>query len=186
MAKLPGTMPAKDIVAVCTLNLNTYTVTFKVNGEVYHTAQVKYTFPIPYPENPSVDGYTFKGWDSSISEMPNSDVTINAVLEKVQTNITFGIRAYRDNSGSTTIEYTRTCINGTTWGEYLASITDGKEYFPAPFNWYYVSNASGDIIVTASNNSDKVMPLCSNAECTQTVSDTDVIQDGVTYWANMV
>lgn len=98
MAKLPATMPANNLVAVCTLNLNEYTVTFKVNGTTVKTAKVKYTFPVTYPTETEIasyipEGHAFTGWDKTISEMPANDVTISA--ETAQD--TFTVTYYKKN-----------------------------------------------------------------------------------------
>lgn len=94
MAKLPSTMPKQNIIAMSTLNLNTYKVTFKVNGTTVKTADVKYTFPISYPSQSEIASYipsgkAFNGWDSNLEAMPKNDITINAILEQNEYTISY-------------------------------------------------------------------------------------------------
>ncbi len=58
---------------------NTYTVTYKVDGEVYRTFKVLAGLKVPTPKNPSKDGAEFAGWDEAIPDkMPAHDITFNA------------------------------------------------------------------------------------------------------------
>ncbi len=58
---------------------NTYTVTYKVDGEVYRTFKVLAGLKVPTPKNPSKDGVEFAGWDEAIPDkMPAHDITFNA------------------------------------------------------------------------------------------------------------
>ena len=95
--KLPSIMPDRDLSVTSTLELNTYNVTFKVDGTTVGTDVKPYTFPIEYPSNSAIQaavptGYEFKGWDSNPSTMPAGDTTINAKLEKVQYTVKYYIR----------------------------------------------------------------------------------------------
>lgn len=58
---------------------NKYTVTFLNDDDtVIATQSVDYGSPIPYPEAPGKEGFSFSGWDSDIETMPAEDLTITA------------------------------------------------------------------------------------------------------------
>lgn len=59
-----------------------YTVTFKVDGQIYETVKFNYeTESVSLPPIPIKDGYTIVGWD--ITSLPASDVTVNAIYQKI-------------------------------------------------------------------------------------------------------
>ena len=73
---LPATMPAHDVTATGTLSLNSYTLTYMVDGAVYATETHAYgeaLTPLPAPEK---EGYTFGGWQNMMRSMPAHDVTV--------------------------------------------------------------------------------------------------------------
>ena len=74
---VPNTMPAKDVTINGTFTINTYTITYMVDGEVYQTMIVTYGEAITLIDNPSKEGYTFSGWLDAPETMPAKDVTIN-------------------------------------------------------------------------------------------------------------
>ena len=60
----------------------TYRVTFTDgNGKVINTQDVKKGDAAKAPANPSLDGYTFKGWDQDFSKI-TKDLTVNALWEQ--------------------------------------------------------------------------------------------------------
>ena len=71
------TMPAEDINVYASTGLNTYTVTFTVNGEVYATVPYAYGEAIVAPEYDAADGWTFTGWDIPAT-MPAQNITLDA------------------------------------------------------------------------------------------------------------
>lgn len=124
MAKLPSTMPGNNLVVLSTLKLNTYKLTFKVNNTIVKTSDVKYTFPIAYPSESEYAanvpvGYKFTGWDSSITEMPAHDVTINAVLTEREYKVIYYV--YVQQEGSTSYSAPE-FVTEQTW-KYGAAIT---------------------------------------------------------------
>lgn len=82
---IPETMPPHDITVTGSFVVNTYTLTYMVDGEVYKTCQVDYGTTITPEESPAKTGYTFSGWDEVPSTMPAKDVTVNG---------TFAINSY--------------------------------------------------------------------------------------------
>lgn len=73
---LPPIMPAKDITVTGSFSVNSYNVTFVVDGEVYKTIPVKYDEEIPMPEEPVKEGCTFGGWSEVPATMPAEDIII--------------------------------------------------------------------------------------------------------------
>ena len=66
--------------AVAALELETYTATFYVNGEVHATVTAKVGEQIAAPADPIVDGYSFTGWDPEVGTMGIENVSFNAIL----------------------------------------------------------------------------------------------------------
>lgn len=74
---VPATMPAKNVTISGTFTVNTYTVTYMVDSEVYQTVIVAYGDSITLIDAPTKEGYTFSGWMDAPSTMPANDVTVN-------------------------------------------------------------------------------------------------------------
>ena len=66
--------------AVKALELETYTATFYVNGEVHATVTAKVGEQIIAPADPIVDGYNFNGWDPAVGTMGIENVRFDAIL----------------------------------------------------------------------------------------------------------
>lgn len=107
MAILPSKMPAKNIIATSTMELNEYTVYFVADGVKVGEYTGRYTFPIEYPENPTKEGYVFSRWDQYITTMPIGGATINAVFKKDAGDgaytVTYKFCVERNNGGA--LEY---------------------------------------------------------------------------------
>jgi uncharacterized repeat protein (TIGR02543 family) len=69
-------MPAKDITIESTFSVNSYTVTFTIDGEIYDIIDVEYGAEIELPSVPEKDGYTFSGWENVPETMPAKDIVI--------------------------------------------------------------------------------------------------------------
>ena len=76
--EVPATMPAHDVAVRGTFTINQYTVTFKVDGEVYKTFTLDYGAAITAPATPTKEGYTFSGWQNVASTVPAQNVTYEA------------------------------------------------------------------------------------------------------------
>ncbi len=85
---------------------NVYTVTYKVDGEVYKTEQVAYGTVITLPVAPEKQGdnqyaYEFSGWRGHVNGMTMpGDVTFDAVFDKVVRTFTI---TFLDSDGVTVI-----------------------------------------------------------------------------------
>lgn len=58
----------------------TYTITYKVDGEVYDTKTVSYGDSIALIDAPTREGYTFSGWQTSYTTMPASNIEITGTF----------------------------------------------------------------------------------------------------------
>ncbi len=74
---LPSEMPAEDLVVIGEYKVKTYTLTFKVDGEIIETANLEFGAPIVIPEAPEKEGYTFNGWGEVAETMPANDLEVN-------------------------------------------------------------------------------------------------------------
>ena len=76
----------EDIVEVAT-----YTLTFMVDGEVYHTVELPCEAAVTMPATPTKEGHTFSGWDKTLSTMPAEDVTISGTFTINKYLVTFKV-----------------------------------------------------------------------------------------------
>ena len=79
-SKVPETMPANDIVVEGTFSVNSYTITYKVDGKVYKTATLEYGAVIEAIEEPTKEGHTFSGWSETPETMPANDIVIEGTF----------------------------------------------------------------------------------------------------------
>ena len=75
---VPSTMPEYDVEVNGNFTINQYTVTFKVDGEVFKTLTQDYGSTISIPAAPTKEGYSFSGWQNVASTVPAQDVTYEA------------------------------------------------------------------------------------------------------------
>ena len=73
---LPETMPAKDVTAIGSFSINTYTAYFKIGEEFSDSVAVVFGQPITAPEAPAKEGHTFDGWQDVPATMPDHDIEI--------------------------------------------------------------------------------------------------------------
>ena len=90
-SEIPATMPAKDVTIEGSFSINTYTITYMVDGEVYATEQIAYGSAIVLKDAPVKEGYIFSGWSDAPETMPAADVVIEGTftvdsIEAVVTN----------------------------------------------------------------------------------------------------
>ena len=77
---LVDVMPSNDININGTFSVNTYTVTYKIDGETYATDSIAYGSEIVLRDEPTKDGYTFSGWSEAPETMPAEDIIINGTF----------------------------------------------------------------------------------------------------------
>ena len=84
-SEIPATMPANDVVVTGSFSINSYTLTYKVDGEEYKSFTVVYGTAITPEAEPTKEGYTFSGWSEIPETMPSHDVEVTG---------TFSINSY--------------------------------------------------------------------------------------------
>lgn len=89
---VPATMPARNLEFVATYELNSYTLTFKIEDAVIYSEEVKYGTEIEAPAAPDKKGYSFTGWGMVPATMPASDLEFYGTYEVNFYTITFKIR----------------------------------------------------------------------------------------------
>lgn len=75
-SEIPATMPAENITVNGAFSINSYTVTYIVDGEEYTTQTYNFAQAITAVEKPEKEGYTFSGWKNVPSTMPAQNITV--------------------------------------------------------------------------------------------------------------
>ena len=88
-SEVPETMPAEDIVIEGRFSVNSYTITYKVDGEVYETVTAEYGTAIELIEEPIKEGHTFSGWSDVPETMPAEDITVEGTFSINSYTVTF-------------------------------------------------------------------------------------------------
>jgi len=88
-SEIPSTMPAKDVTVTGTFTINSYTLTYMVDGEVYQSFIVNYKEAITPLDAPKKEGYTFSGWDGLPRSMPAKDVVVKGYFTINSYTITY-------------------------------------------------------------------------------------------------
>ena len=83
-SEIPTTMPAEDLTINGTFTINTYTITYIVDGEEYEVVTVEYGSTITPLAEPTKEGYTFSGWSEIPATMPAEDLTISGTFVRNQ------------------------------------------------------------------------------------------------------
>lgn len=73
---IPTMMPDSSIVILGSFIINTYKLTYTIDGIEIATDSITYNHPIPLMETPTKEGHTFNGWNEVPETMPAQDVTI--------------------------------------------------------------------------------------------------------------
>lgn len=102
-SEIPATMPAHDVVITGTFSINSYKLTYLVDGETYKTIDVAYGTTLSPEQALEKEGYTFLGWSEIPATMPANDVVITGTFSINSYKVTF---MYGDNVLKTiTVEY---------------------------------------------------------------------------------
>ena len=84
-----STVPAHDVTYIGSYTVNSYTLTYMVDGEVYETATLAYGTAISPEAEPTKEGYTFSGWDGLPRSMPAKDVIVKGYFTINSYTITY-------------------------------------------------------------------------------------------------
>ena len=88
-SEVPETMPAEDIIVTGTFTVNTYTITYMIDDEIFATDSIIYgDIIIPIAE-PSEEGYTFSGWSEVPEIMPAEDIIVTGTFTVNTYTITY-------------------------------------------------------------------------------------------------
>lgn len=77
---IPDTMPAHDVTVTGTFSINSYMLTYLLDGEEYKKMEVVYGSAITPEAAPTKEGYTFSGWSEIPASMPAYDVTVTGTM----------------------------------------------------------------------------------------------------------
>ena len=80
-SEIPATMPAKDVVVTGSFTINSYIITYILDGEVYTTDTLEYGAEIEVPVIPGLENYTI--WEDVPETMPASDITIYGKAKEI-------------------------------------------------------------------------------------------------------
>jgi len=77
-SETPKVMPGHDVTVTGSFTINSYTLTYMVDGEVYKSYTVEYGATVEEEVAPEKEGYIFSGWSETFATMPAHDVTVRA------------------------------------------------------------------------------------------------------------
>lgn len=81
-SSIPKVMPKENITITGSFAINSYTLTYLLDGEIYKTETLEYGATITAAANPVEEGYTFSGWSEIPSTMPAKDVVVTGTMVK--------------------------------------------------------------------------------------------------------
>ena len=87
--EIPETMPSHDLRFAGSFRMDTYRITFKLDGEVLETRCVAVGEAVQAPTVEAKEGYTFSGWRGLPKTMPAKDITLEAKFHVKKSKITF-------------------------------------------------------------------------------------------------
>ena len=119
-SEIPETMPANDVSVSGKFTINGYTVTYVVEGEVFHTDTITFGSQITSIKNPVKEGHTFAGWGDVPEFMPAKDLTITGTFIINSYRITYTVDGIEHHTDS--IEY------GDTIAVIAAPVKEGYSF----------------------------------------------------------
>ena len=128
-SEIPAKMPAKNVIVTGTFTINSYMLTYMVDGEVYKECEVVYDSAIEPEAEPVKEGHTFSGWSEIPVKMPAKDVTVTG---------SFTINSY-------TLTY---ILNGEVYKQYKHVYGSVIEAEADPVKEGYTFSGWGDIPAT--------------------------------------
>ncbi len=141
---------------------NVNTLTYKVDGSIYDSFDIKYGETLTLIDEPTQTGYTFSGWSSIPATMPDDDVLITGTFTINSYTLTFV-----DTTGAPILRY-------VDWGEDLTDI-------PAvtPKTGYTCAWDEDDF--TNITSDDTINNICETIPYTVTYNYEDTNVDGETH-----
>ena len=86
-----STVPASDLTYEGSYTVNSYLLTYTVDGEVVEVDSVVYGTAITAIAEPTKEGYTFSGWNEVPATMPAKDVIVSGIFTINKYLVTFKI-----------------------------------------------------------------------------------------------
>ena len=158
-SEIPATMPAKDVEVTGTFSINSYILTYKVDGEVYRKDTLNYAAAVTPLTAPTKEGYTFSGWSEIPQTMPANDMEVigTFVVNKYLLQVLIdGEEVYSDSIAF-----------GTKLADYAALITE-QGIDLSQWEFYdqieTVTMPAHDVIINAVR--DGIMPVMIDKENT--------------------
>jgi hypothetical protein len=151
---IPETMPAEDVTVTGTFTINSYKLTYTVDGEEYNSSEIEYGASITPIEEPAKEGYTFSGWSYIPSKMPAEDVTVTGSFSVNSYKLTYMIdnEVYKE----TTYEYGASIVpEPQPEGNYATFEWEGlPETMPAEDIVIHASYTTGiiDVLLNSQRN----------------------------------
>ena len=106
---VPETMPAEAVTVTAQFSVNSYTLTYTLDGEAYGEPEtIEYGAPITAKANPADrEGYTFSGWLNLPTTMPAQNVTVSGTFykDKEFINISVGTTGYNTFSAPYPVKF---------------------------------------------------------------------------------
>ena len=83
------TVPARDVTYEGSYSVNSYKLTYMVDGEKYREEMVAYGTVLTAIDAPEKEGHTFSGWSGLPATMPANDVTVSGTFTINTYTVTF-------------------------------------------------------------------------------------------------
>ena len=138
-SEIPATMPANDVVVTGTFAINSYTLTYKVDGEVYKTSSIVYGTALTPEAAPTKVGYTFSGWSEIPATMPANDVVVTGTFTMNPATVTAKSYTIEYGDDIPTFEYE---AEGPLFGTPVLSCTATSS---SPVGTYQILVAKGTV-----------------------------------------
>ena len=152
---VPLTMPARDVTVNGTFAINSYKLTYIVDGEEYKTFEIVYDSAITPEAEPTKEGHTFSGWSEIPKTMPANDVTVTGsfIVNKYQVTYIIDGEVFATDY----VEYGAAIVPPTVEekeGLKFSGWADVPETMPAHNITIYGSFTSGiaEIVMATKNN----------------------------------
>ena len=85
------TVPAHDLTYRGDYSVNSYLLTYVVDGETVQSDSIAYGTAITLPEEPTKEGHTFSGWSEVPETMPAEDVIVSGTFTVNRYTVTYVI-----------------------------------------------------------------------------------------------
>jgi len=86
---VPETMPSEDLTIDAVSSVAVHTVTYLLDGEVYHTETVAVGNVVPKLNPPVIEGFVFSGWENYARVMPDYDFTVTGTYRSERFKVTY-------------------------------------------------------------------------------------------------